>query len=132
MTCHGFTLELCIDEVQSFATISQWEFSTFVLCQSLASSHIMALNIGPGARKKGKTSVANNGSTASSPSLRSKTPVLVDDSRPGSSMGAPAGNVKVVVRVRGFLPRGKAVNCGLQEVQILIMSQQRLKEELNV
>lgn len=67
----------------------------------------MAPSLGPGGRKKGKTSVANNGSTASSPSLRSKTPVLVDESRPGSSMGNPGGNVKVVVRVRGFLPRGK-------------------------
>lgn len=70
------------------------------------SIDIMAPSLGLGARKKGKTSIANNGSTASSPSLRSKTPVLVDDSRPNSSMGQPGGNVKVVVRVRAFLPRG--------------------------
>lgn len=67
----------------------------------------MAPNLGPVARKKGKTSIAHNGSTASSPSLRSKTPVLIDENRPSSSMGQPGGNVKVVVRVRGFLPRGK-------------------------
>lgn len=68
---------------------------------------IMAPSLGPSGRRKGKTSIANNGSTASSPSLRSKTPVLVDESRPSSSMGLPAGNVKVVVRVRAFLPRGE-------------------------
>lgn len=69
--------------------------------------NIMApsLSLGAGARKK-KTSIANNGSTASSPSLRSKTPVVVDDGRPSSSGGPPGGNVKVVVRVRAFLPRG--------------------------
>src|SRR5882757_7142124 len=44
-------------------------------------------------------------STASSPSLRSKTPVNVPMT-PSSSLN-PGGNVKVVVRVRGFLPRGK-------------------------
>ncbi|KAK5085493.1 hypothetical protein LTR05_004778 [Lithohypha guttulata] len=65
----------------------------------------MAPSLGPSGRRKGKTSIANNGSTASSPSLRSKTPVLVDESRSSSSMGLPAGNVKVVVRVRAFLPR---------------------------
>jgi len=69
--------------------------------------NIMAPSIAPGGRKKGKTSIANNGSTASSPSLRSKTPVLVDESQPSVGMGPPGGNVKVVVRVRGFLQRGK-------------------------
>ncbi|KIW40227.1 uncharacterized protein PV06_07441 [Exophiala oligosperma] len=43
-------------------------------------------------------------STASSPSLRSKTPVSVP-ATPASSNMNPGGNVKVVVRVRGFLPR---------------------------
>ncbi|KIW90971.1 uncharacterized protein Z519_08754 [Cladophialophora bantiana CBS 173.52] len=43
-------------------------------------------------------------STASSPSLRSKTPVSVSATPTNSSMG-PGGNVKVVVRVRAFLPR---------------------------
>ncbi|KIW12020.1 hypothetical protein PV08_09294 [Exophiala spinifera] len=43
-------------------------------------------------------------STASSPSLRSKTPVSVPMTPVSSSMN-PGGNVKVVVRVRGFLPR---------------------------
>jgi hypothetical protein len=39
-------------------------------------------------------------SSASTPSLRS---------RDGSIMDAPGGNVRVVVRVRGFLPRGKQI-----------------------
>ncbi|KIW86323.1 hypothetical protein Z517_01719 [Fonsecaea pedrosoi CBS 271.37] len=45
-------------------------------------------------------------STASSPSLRSKTPVSVPLTPTNSTMN-PGGNVKVVVRVRAFLPRGK-------------------------
>jgi hypothetical protein len=45
-------------------------------------------------------------STASSPSLRSRTPVAVPMTPPPGSM-APGGNVKVVVRVRGFLQRGE-------------------------
>jgi hypothetical protein len=45
-------------------------------------------------------------STASSPSLRSKTPVLVPATPQNGNM-APGGNVKVVVRVRGFLKRGE-------------------------
>ena len=45
-------------------------------------------------------------STASSPSLRSKTPVAVPMTPPPGNM-TPGGNVKVVVRVRGFLQRGK-------------------------
>lgn len=44
-------------------------------------------------------------SSASTPSLRSRegsvTPL-------GRMMDAPGGNVKVVVRVRGFLPRGES------------------------
>lgn len=47
-------------------------------------------------------------STASSPSLRSRESVIVSSHNalipPGLS---PGGNVKVVVRVRGFLPRGE-------------------------
>ncbi|KAL9109831.1 MAG: hypothetical protein Q9227_005534 [Pyrenula ochraceoflavens] len=42
-------------------------------------------------------------SSASSPSLRSKESVIVRPLTP--TMGAGGGNVKVVVRVRGFLPR---------------------------
>src|SRR5690242_15026766 len=45
-------------------------------------------------------------SSASSPSLRSKTPVAVSMTPPPSNMN-PGGNVKVVVRVRGFLQRGE-------------------------
>ena len=43
-------------------------------------------------------------STASSPSLRSRTPVAVPMTPPPANM-TPGGNVKVVVRVRGFLQR---------------------------
>ena len=44
-------------------------------------------------------------STASSPSLRSKTPV--DMERPFTPPDGDGGNVKVVVRVRKFIPRGR-------------------------
>ncbi|RMZ84702.1 hypothetical protein DV737_g908, partial [Chaetothyriales sp. CBS 132003] len=43
-------------------------------------------------------------SAASTPSMRSKTPVMVPVAPPAGSM-APGGNVKVVVRVRAFLQR---------------------------
>ena len=42
-------------------------------------------------------------SSASTPSLRSREGSIT----PMGRMDAPGGNVKVVVRVRGFLPRGK-------------------------
>jgi len=87
-----------------------------------------SLSLGAGARKK-KTSIANNGSTASSPSLRSKTPVLVDDSRPSSSGGPPGGNVKVVVRVRAFLPRGMAPQLDQHACAGTNSVLQKLKEE---
>lgn len=49
------------------------------------------------------SSIGSFRSSASTPSLRSRegsvTPI-------GDRMAAPGGNVKVVVRVRGFLPRG--------------------------
>lgn len=54
-------------------------------------------------------------SSASSPSLRSKESVVVRPMTPtmGSNGAAGGGgNVKVVVRVRGFLPRGKCQNHG--------------------
>lgn len=92
-----------------YASLRQRFEDIFVNCTEILDIEygVMAPSAGIG-RKKGKTSIANNGSTASSPSLRSKTPVLVDDSRPSSSHG-PGGNVKVVVRVRGFLPRGEKI-----------------------
>lgn len=43
-------------------------------------------------------------SSASTPSLRSRD----GSDMPVTRMDAPGGNVKVVVRVRGFLPRGMA------------------------
>lgn len=96
------------------ATLRHRYLQDIVYCGSLLPIPFdtMAPSLGLGARKKGKTSIANNGSTASSPSLRSKTPVLVDESRPSSSLGQPGGNVKVVVRVRAFLPRGMRTTMG--------------------
>ena len=47
---------------------------------------------------------AKTPTSASSPSLRSRDPVVVPLTPPPAM--APGGNVKVVVRVRGFLPRG--------------------------
>lgn len=46
-------------------------------------------------------------SSASSPSLRARESVVVPmDRENGASSAAGGGNVRVVVRVRGFLPRG--------------------------
>ncbi|KAN0079228.1 P-loop containing nucleoside triphosphate hydrolase protein [Elaphomyces granulatus] len=57
-------------------------------------------------RSTAATSVSSTASTASSPSLRSRESVIVPVGRQdGVSSPTPGGNVKVVVRVRGFLPR---------------------------
>jgi hypothetical protein len=49
-------------------------------------------------------------SSASSPSLRSREGVIVPIARQdGAASPTPGGNVKVVVRVRKFLPRGTFV-----------------------
>lgn len=45
-------------------------------------------------------------STASSPSLRARQGVAVSARGDGIASPSPAGNVRVVVRVRNFLPRG--------------------------
>lgn len=45
-------------------------------------------------------------SSASTPSLRSKEPVVEVLERPSTPMGDEGGNVKVVVRVRKFIKRG--------------------------
>ena len=50
---------------------------------------------------------AKTPTTASSPSLRSREPVVVPMTPPPTMY--QGGNVKVVVRVRGFLPRGKSM-----------------------
>ena len=47
-------------------------------------------------------------STASAPSLRAREPPLEVVSMGRNTPDIPGGNVKVVVRVRGFLPRGTA------------------------
>lgn len=46
-------------------------------------------------------------STASSPSLRSRESVIVSNQGIRPASPSPGGNVKVVVRVRGYLPRGE-------------------------
>ena len=49
-------------------------------------------------------------STASAPSLRSRTPIerdTMESPRPFTPPDVDAGNVKVVVRVRKFVKRGK-------------------------
>lgn len=52
-------------------------------------------------------SASNFTSSASSPSLRSRESVVVSVGRhDGVSSPTPGGNVRVVVRVRKFLPRG--------------------------
>jgi len=72
----------------------------------------MALMDGRGYRALATPDVYSyTASTASSPSLRAREPLQMQDanggdaSRPGSSDG---GNVKVVVRVRKFLQRGQS------------------------
>jgi hypothetical protein len=52
--------------------------------------------------------------SASSPSLRARTPVAVSTPPPDNM--APGGNVKVVVRVRDFLKRGKMRQLPLSSV----------------
>ncbi|EEH15777.2 hypothetical protein PABG_05864 [Paracoccidioides brasiliensis Pb03] len=76
-----------------------------VLPISVSSS--AATNIGPNGGPAPVASVAMIQSAASSPSLRARENVVVPVSRTGTpvSGGARGGNVKVVVRVRGFLPR---------------------------
>lgn len=70
-------------------------------------------------------SVASLRSSASTPSLRS---------RDGSIMGrmdAPGGNVRVVVRVRGFLPRG-TLFCIVRYLESGLIVMQRPREGQNV
>jgi citrate lyase alpha subunit len=69
-------------------------------------------NGGKTAIRRAKTPTATRSQTpsvASSPSLRSKTPILVEQLDHRINV-TPGGNVKVVVRVRGFLPRGMVHN----------------------
>jgi hypothetical protein len=49
-------------------------------------------------------------SSASTPSLRSREGSVT----PIGRMDAPGGNVRVVVRVRGFLPRGMEMCTGIE------------------
>ena len=66
------------------------------LCEAMAPART-ALN-----DERARTPLA---SSASSPSLRSRTAVARPMTPPNNM--TPGGNVKVVVRVRGFLPRGE-------------------------
>ena len=65
-------------------------------------------------------------SSASTPSLRSREGSVT----PVGRMEIPGGNVRVVVRVRGFLPRGRT-RLLMYTGQLLIFMQ-RLKEARNV
>ncbi|KKZ66981.1 hypothetical protein EMCG_07326 [[Emmonsia] crescens] len=65
-----------------------------------------ATSIGPNGGPLFMASSAALQSTASSPSLRARESVVVPVSRAGTPVnGVGGGNVRVVVRVRGFLPR---------------------------
>ena len=55
------------------------------------------------------TEVRQLKSSASTPSLRSRESELVPMARTPPDNGG--GNVRVVVRVRGFLPRGESLKC---------------------
>lgn len=55
-------------------------------------------------------------SSASTPSLRSREGSVASMGR----MDAPGGNVKVVVRVRGFLPRGMELAQSYTFVELLL------------
>ena len=67
-------------------------------------------------------------SSASTPSLRSKDSELVPMTRTTSESGG--GNVRVVVRVRGFLPRGMLARQLFHCIRLTNM--QRSSEERNV
>ena len=56
-------------------------------------------------------SAATLRSTASSPSLRARESVAVSARQDGMASPSPGGNVRVVVRVRKFLPRGECRDC---------------------
>lgn len=64
-------------------------------------------------------------SSASTPSLRSREGSVT----PIGRMDAPGGNVRVVVRVRGFLPRGMKTRTG---INFILTGSQRLNAEQNV
>ena len=68
-------------------------------------------------------------SSASTPSLRSRESELVPMARTGTPDNG-GGNVRVVVRVRGFLPRGK-LDAKSPNNSMLILAQ-KLSEALNV
>ncbi|KAK2754498.1 Kinesin [Arachnomyces sp. PD_36] len=81
---------------------------------SPTSSYMSGAGGYPGFSSPKSSSVVNNGfgspsaaapSSASSPSLRSRESVVVPMERDNGAPSAGGGNVKVVVRVRGFLPR---------------------------
>ena len=64
-------------------------------------------------------------SSASTPSLRSREGSVT----PIGRMDAPGGNVRVVVRVRGFLPRGMDIR---KVIDIILKYLQKLNAEQNV
>jgi hypothetical protein len=107
----------------------------------------MALGAKPGIGAVGgypSSPIARPKSSASTPSLRSREGKIVDmvkraegspsgRSTPtlGGEGGGGTGNVKVVVRVRGFLPRGELIE-GIGSGCCADTRVQRLREERNV
>ena len=75
------------------------------------------------------TEVRQLRSSASTPSLRSRESELVPMGRTTPDNGG--GNVRVVVRVRGFLPRGLSPPISISSPQYSIVSQ-KSNEEHNV
>ena len=65
------------------------------------------------------TEVRQLKSSASTPSLRSRESEIVPMGRSTPDNGC--GNVRVVVRVRGFLPRGIVLYCPCQTLRLMEM-----------
>lgn len=59
-------------------------------------------------------SAATLRSTASSPSFRAREGFAISRTRDGMASPTPGGNVRVVVRVRKFLPRGRCCLGGMR------------------
>lgn len=75
------------------------------LCAALATDHSIFFTMATRAATTPDLARYQH-SSASAPSLRSREPIDVMD-RPLTPMEGDGGNVKVVVRVRKFVPRGE-------------------------
>jgi len=81
---------------------------------------LIGMALDPRAMPGVATEVRSMRSSASTPSLRSRDGSITPMGRPD----APGGNVKVVVRVRGFLPRGMVLTDG-DEALLTILNRNR-------